>query len=230
MNATSLGISCPFWSGRRVTAMPKVFVRLLSSPSSYCLLPAYMLRHFSHARLFLTPWTVACHVSLSIGFSRQEYWSMLPCPPAGDLPDPGVEPVSLVYPALAGGFFTISDTFFFFFFFCSVVSDSLWPHGLQPTRPLCPWDSPGKNTGVGCYFLLHLGIPFNQLHAVLSRSVVSNYDGMDCRLPSSSVLGVSPGKNIGVGFHALLQGIFTNQRSKPSLLHCRLYSNIYIYF
>ena len=37
---------------------------------------------------------------------------------------------------------------------CSVVSDSLRPHGLQPTRLLCPWDSPGKNTGVGCHFLL----------------------------------------------------------------------------
>ena len=39
---------------------------------------------------------------------------------------------------------------------CSVVSDSLQPHGLQPTRLLYPWDSPGKNTGVGCHFLLHL--------------------------------------------------------------------------
>ena len=40
--------------------------------------------------------------------------------------------------------------------FCSVVSDSLRPHGLQPARLLCPWDSPGKNTGVGCHFLLQL--------------------------------------------------------------------------
>ena len=135
MNATSLGISCPFWSGRRVTAMPKVFVRLLSSPSSYCLLPAYMLRHFSHARLFLTPWTVACHVSLSIGFSRQEYWSMLPCPPAGDLPDPGVEPVSLVSPALAGGFFTISDTFFFFFSFAQSCPTLCDPMDCSPPGP-----------------------------------------------------------------------------------------------
>ena len=37
---------------------------------------------------------------------------------------------------------------------CSGMSDSLWPHGLQPTRLLCPWDSPGKNTGVGCHSLL----------------------------------------------------------------------------
>ena len=50
-----------------------------------------------------TPWTVACQAPLSMEFSRQEYWSGLPFPPPGDLPDPGVEPTS---PALAGGFFT----------------------------------------------------------------------------------------------------------------------------
>ena len=45
-----------------------------------------------------------------MGFSRQEYWSGLPCPPAGDLPDPGIELESLTSPALAGGFFTTSAT------------------------------------------------------------------------------------------------------------------------
>ena len=107
MNATSLGISCPLWSGRRVRVMPKVFVRLLPSPSSHCLLCVCMLRHFSHAQLFVTPWTVAFQAPLSIGFSGQESWSMLPCPPPRCLPDPGLEPVS---PASAGGFFTTSDT------------------------------------------------------------------------------------------------------------------------
>ena len=43
---------------------------------------------------------------LSMGFSGQEYWSGLPCPPPGDLPDPGIEPSSPAAPALAGGFFT----------------------------------------------------------------------------------------------------------------------------
>ena len=43
-------------------------------------------------------------------FSRQEYWSGLPCPPPGDLPIPGIEPSSLMSPALAGGFFTTSTT------------------------------------------------------------------------------------------------------------------------
>ena len=47
---------------------------------------------------------------LSLGFSKQEYWSEFPCPPPGDLPDPGTEPTSLLSPALAGGFFTTSTT------------------------------------------------------------------------------------------------------------------------
>ena len=50
-----------------------------------------------------TSWTVALQAPLSMGFFRQEYWSGLPCPPPGDLPDPGIVPTC---PALAGGFFT----------------------------------------------------------------------------------------------------------------------------
>ena len=46
----------------------------------------------SHVWLFSTPWTVVCQAPLSMGFSRQEYWSGLPCPPPGDLSDPGIEP------------------------------------------------------------------------------------------------------------------------------------------
>ena len=56
--------------------------------------------------LFATPWTVAHQAPLSMGFSRQEYWSGLPLPSPGALPNPGVEPVSLVSPVLAGLFFT----------------------------------------------------------------------------------------------------------------------------
>ena len=55
---------------------------------------------FSHARLFATRWTVARQASLSLGISRPEYWSGLPFPPLGDLPNPGIEPVSAVSPAL----------------------------------------------------------------------------------------------------------------------------------
>ena len=53
-----------------------------------------VLSHFSHAWLFATPWTVAPQALLSMGFSRQEYWSGVPFPSPGDLPDPGIEPRS----------------------------------------------------------------------------------------------------------------------------------------
>ena len=62
-----------------------------------------MLNRFSHVLLFVTSWTVAHQAPLSMGFSRQEYWSGLPCPPPGYLPDPGIEPVSLTSPALPVG-------------------------------------------------------------------------------------------------------------------------------
>ena len=68
---------------------------------------ACMLSSFSRVQLFVTPRTVAHQAPLSMGFSRQEYWSGLPCPPLGDLPDPGMEPV---FPALAGRFSTTSAT------------------------------------------------------------------------------------------------------------------------
>ena len=54
----------------------------------------------------MTPWAVAHQASLSIGFSRQEYSSGLPCLPPGDLADPGIEPMPLTFPVLAGRFFT----------------------------------------------------------------------------------------------------------------------------
>ena len=69
---------------------------------------ACVLRGFSRVQLFVTLWTVARQAPLSTGFSRQEHGSGLPCSPPGDLPDPGIELVSLMSPPLAGGFFTIT--------------------------------------------------------------------------------------------------------------------------
>ena len=80
----------------------------------------------------------------------------------------------------------------------SRVSDSLRAHGLQPGRLLCPWDSPGKNTRVGCYALLQGIFPTQEL----SR-------------------GLLPGKNTRVGCYALLQGIFLTQELSRGLLHGR---------
>ena len=76
-----------------------------------CLIVQFcVLSLFSSVRLFMTPWTVAHKALLSVGFSKQEYWSGLLCPPPGDLPHPGIEPMSLMSPTLAGEFYTTSTT------------------------------------------------------------------------------------------------------------------------
>ena len=84
---------------------------------------ACTLSHFSRVWLFAILWTIARQAPLCMGFFRQEYWSGLSCPPPGDLPNPGTEPVSLMFPALAGRFFTTSAT---------------WEAQLQWTNPLTP--------------------------------------------------------------------------------------------
>ena len=69
-----------------------------------------MPSHFSHVRLFPSPWSVACQALLSMEFSRQEYRSGLPFPTPGDLPNSGIEPKSPASPALGRRFFTNSAT------------------------------------------------------------------------------------------------------------------------
>ena len=100
-----------------------------------------VLSPLSHVWCFLTLWTIARQALLSMGFSRQEYWSGLPCPPPGDLPDLGIEPLSLTSPALAGRFFTTSAT-------CDHPNCSLYIH--NSLAPLC-----------GC--LLSRSVVFNSL-------------------------------------------------------------------
>ena len=115
----------------------------------------------------MTPWTVAHQAPQSMEFSRQEYWSGLPFPSPGDLPDPGIKPGS---PALQADalpsepqIWSIKSLqgecllLFNLLHACqvtTVMSDSLQPLGLWLARLLCPWNSPGKSTGVGCPFLL----------------------------------------------------------------------------
>ena len=70
----------------------------------------------------------------------------------------------------------------------SVVSDSVRPHRQQPTRLLCPWDSPGKNTGVGCDFLLQCMKVKSE--SEVAQSCLTLSDPMDCSLPGSSVHGI----------------------------------------
>ena len=74
------------------------------------LLVVCMLSRFRRVWLSATLGSVARQAPLSLGISRQECWSGLPCPPSRDLPDPGIKPTSLMSPALAGRFFTISTT------------------------------------------------------------------------------------------------------------------------
>ena len=86
-----------------------------------------------------TPWTITCQALLSMGFSRQEYWSGLPFPSPGDFADPGIEPVSLSFPALAGGFFITE------------------PSGRSPTVP-----GAGDNSEAGSA-QLNAALPFGML-------------------------------------------------------------------
>ena len=78
------------------------------TPFSHVTMQARVLSRFSCVRLRATPWTVAHEAPLSVGFSRQEYWSEWPCPPPGDLPDPGIEPASPAAPALQAGALLLS--------------------------------------------------------------------------------------------------------------------------
>ena len=70
----------------------------------------------------------------------------------------------------------------------SVVSDSVQPHRRQPTRLPRPWDSPGKNTGVGCHFLLQCMKV--KIESEVTQSCPTLSDPMDCSLPGSSVHGI----------------------------------------
>ena len=69
-----------------------------------------MLSRFRHVRLFVIPGTIARQAPLPMGLYQQEYWSGWPCPPLGHLPNPWIKPTSLMFPALAGRFFTTSTT------------------------------------------------------------------------------------------------------------------------
>ena len=100
-----------------------------------------VLSHFSHVQLFVIPWMAAHQSPLSMGFSRQEHWGGLSCPPPGDLPDPGIEPASPVSPALAGGSCTSATweallSVRWWWFSGSVVSDCAAPGTAARQAPL----------------------------------------------------------------------------------------------
>ena len=128
-----------------------------------------MSLHLSHTQSCLTlatPWTVARQAPLSMGFSRQYYWSGLPCLPPGDLPDPGTKPASLMSPALGGRFFTTSATWEAPTRSPALQADSSWN------------EPPGKTP-----YDLSVG-------AQLLQSCLTLCNLMDCSLPGSSVSGI----------------------------------------
>ena len=95
--------------GPKYGPLPFFIAHVLKITFTFFFLIVNSLLHacvLSCVQLFAAPWTVARQAPLSLGFPRQEYWSGLPFPPPGDLPDPKMEPGSPVSPALAGGFFS----------------------------------------------------------------------------------------------------------------------------
>ena len=81
------------------------------------------------------------------------------------------------------------------------MSDSVRPHKRQPNRLPCPWDSPGKNTGVGCHFLLQCMKVRSESEVAQSRLTLS--DPMDCSLPGSSIHGIFQAKVLEWGAMAV---------------------------
>ena len=159
----------------------------------------------SCVQLFAPPWTVAHQLPLSMEFSRQEYWSGLPFPIAGDLPDPGIKPVSLASPALASEFFTNCATWeaqdygLSVHFNPSVVSDSLRPHGLQHGRLPCPSPIPGTCSN-SCLLS-------RWCHPTISSSVVPFSFCLQSFTASGSFSGshfLSGGQSIAVSASALV--------------------------
>ena len=111
----------------------------------YCAVESCTVLTLSHEWIFATPWIVAHQALLSMEFSRLECWSGLPFPTPGALAHPGIELIPCIS---CIGKHACSVP--------SVLSSCLQPCGLQLSRLRCPWDTLGKNTGVGCHFL-HYG-------------------------------------------------------------------------
>ena len=93
-------------------------------------------------------------------------------------------------------------------------SKSVRPHRWQPTRLLCPWDSPGKNTGVGCHFLLQCVKSKSESEVAQSRPTLS--DPMDCSLPGSPIHGIFQSRVLEWGAIAFSVSMLFSQIIPPS--------------
>ena len=94
------------------------------------------------------------------------------------------------------------------------MSNSVRPHGLQPTRLLRPWDSPGNNTGVGCHFLLQCMKVESE--SEVTQSCLTLSDPMDCSLPGSSIHGIFRATVLEWGAIAFSQNLDRAQIPTPS--------------
>ena len=157
-------------------------------------------------------WTVAHQAPLSMAFSRQEYWSGLPCPPPRDLADPRIELVSLTSPALAGRFFTTSTTWE-----SHTVCSKVKVKVAQSCLTLC---NPMDYTVHGILqarILEWVAFPFSRVsshHRIKPRSPALQADSLPAEPQGKP-------KNTGVGSLSLLQQIFLTQESNQGLLNCR---------
>ena len=142
-------------------------------------------------------------------FSRQEYWSGFPFPSPGDLPNPGIKPG---FPALQANSLpsepppespALEDRFL------NTGPPGNSPKTFSKVRKLQAWTH---------YIYTYMSMC---MCVLVSQSYPTLCDSSDCNSPGSSVHGDSPGKNTGVGSHALLQGIFPTQGSNPGLPHDR---------
>ena len=146
------------------------------------------MKSLSRVRLFATPWTAAYQAPLSMGFSRQEYWSELPFTFSSAINRLPLKPWALAFSWPYSRKESESH---------SVVSDSLRSHGLYN-----PWNSPGQNTGVGSLSLLQGIFPTG----IKPRSPTLQVDSLPAEPQGKP-------ENPGVGSLSLLQRMFLTQES-----------------
>ena len=198
---------------------------------SVCLCVCYSL---SGVWLLVTPWTAAHQAPLSMEFPLQEYWSGLPFTSPGEFSNPAIDPRSPTNHLSHQGsprnkgkefnnhtkhkcikFVWRTENYMILVFslcvciyiYTSVVSDSVWSHRRQLIRLPRPGDSPGKNTGVGCHFLLQCVKVKSESEVAQSCPTLSN--PMDHSPPSSSIHGIFQARVLEWGAIALSTCIYT---------------------
>ena len=156
--------------------------------------------------------SIVCNIQKVLRIYYKYFWSV----PVTKLSVPHTT-VTLFYSYYYNTFFVafcihiIPDLTLYFYLFvaaAAVVSDSVWPHRWQPTRLPRPWDSPEKNTGVGCHFFLQWMKVKSE--SVGAQSCPTLSDPMDCSLPGSSIHGIFQARVLEWGAIAFILGDLSN--------------------